>query len=111
VLVGGRQGKGGKMSASAANTAIYVSDTAKQVKDKINKYAFSGGQETAELQRQLGANIQVRQESKHCILVPICHTLTDPCRPGMTMTMMMMMMMMMMMIVVVSCRWTCRTST
>lgn len=53
------QGKGGKMSASAANTAIYVTDTGKSIKTKINKYAFSGGQETAELQRQLGANLEV----------------------------------------------------
>jgi len=38
------QGKGGKMSASEANTAIYVTDTPKMIKNKINKYAFSGGQ-------------------------------------------------------------------
>ena len=76
------------MSGSLANTAIYVTDTAKQVrnyrssvtdnnirqiKTKINKHAFSGGQETMELQvqtyiitlmgnatqRQLGANLEV----------------------------------------------------
>ena len=29
------------------------------IKDKINKHAFSGGQATLELQRQLGANIDV----------------------------------------------------
>ena len=61
------QGRGGKMSGSLANTAIYVTDTAKQVrnyrssvtdnnirqiKTKINKHAFSGGQETMELQVQ-----------------------------------------------------------
>jgi len=53
------QGKGGKMSASMASTSIYVSDTAAQIKKKVNKYAFSGGQETLELQRELGANIEV----------------------------------------------------
>lgn len=46
------------MSASDANTAIYVTDTPKQIKKKIGG-AFSGGQETAELQRQLGANLEV----------------------------------------------------
>lgn len=44
------QGRGGKMSGSAANTAVFVTDTPKQIKDKINKHAFSGGQETLELQ-------------------------------------------------------------
>ena len=29
-----------------------------QVKDKINKHAFSGGQETLELQREKGADIE-----------------------------------------------------
>jgi len=53
------QGRGGKMSGSMANTAVYVTDTPKQIKDKINKHAFSGGQETLELQRELGANVDV----------------------------------------------------
>lgn len=53
------QGRGGKMSGSLANTAVYLTDTPKQIKDKINKHAFSGGQETLELQRQLGANLSV----------------------------------------------------
>ena len=52
------QGNAGKMSGSVANTAVYVTDTPKQIKDKINKHAFSGGQETLELQRKLGANIE-----------------------------------------------------
>lgn len=50
------QGFGTKMSASASHTAIYLTDTPKQIKDKINKYAFSGGRETVELHRQLGGN-------------------------------------------------------
>ena len=53
------QGSKTKMSASNANSAIYVTDTAKQIKKKINKHAFSGGQETTELHRKLGANIEV----------------------------------------------------
>jgi tryptophanyl-tRNA synthetase len=53
------QGFDTKMSASAANTAIYVTDTPAQIKKKINKYAFSGGQETLELQREKGADVSV----------------------------------------------------
>ena len=53
------QGMGGKMSGSVANSCIYLTDTPKQIKDKINKHAFSGGQETLELQRELGANVDV----------------------------------------------------
>lgn len=53
------QGPGGKMSASNPNSAVYMSDSAAQIKKKINKYAFSGGQETAELQRELGGNPDV----------------------------------------------------
>ena len=34
------------MSASDNKSAIFVTDTAKQVKNKINKYAKSGGGET-----------------------------------------------------------------
>jgi len=51
------QGRGGKMSASTANSAIFVTDTPKQIKNKINKHAVSGGQETVELHRKLGANL------------------------------------------------------
>ncbi|CAI6334165.1 unnamed protein product [Periconia digitata] len=50
------QGAGGKMSASNPNSAIFMSDTEKQVKNKINKHAFSGGQETLELHREKGGN-------------------------------------------------------
>ena len=47
------------MSGSMANTAVYLTDTPKQIKDKINKHAFSGGQDTADKQRELGANLEV----------------------------------------------------
>lgn len=50
------QGAGGKMSASNPNSAIYMSDTPKNIKNKINKHAFSGGQETLELHREKGGN-------------------------------------------------------
>jgi tryptophanyl-tRNA synthetase len=50
------QGAGGKMSASNPNSAIFMSDTEKQVKKKINTHAFSGGQETLELHREKGGN-------------------------------------------------------
>jgi tryptophanyl-tRNA synthetase len=47
----------GKMSASAAaETAIYTTDSAEEVKKKINKYAFSGGRDTLEEHRKLGGN-------------------------------------------------------
>ncbi|KAK1281027.1 hypothetical protein QJS04_geneDACA003038 [Acorus gramineus] len=53
------QGENGKMSASDPNSAIYVTDTAKDIKTKINKYAFSGGQDSIENHRKYGANLEV----------------------------------------------------
>ncbi|KAI1358780.1 tryptophanyl-tRNA synthetase [Xylaria arbuscula] len=53
------QGPGSKMSSSVDSSAIFMKDTPNQIKNKINKYAFSGGQETAELQRELGGNPDV----------------------------------------------------
>lgn len=53
------QGPGSKMSASVDTSAIFMNDTPARIKNKINKYAFSGGQDTAELQRQLGGNSKV----------------------------------------------------
>ena len=46
----------GKMSASLSETAIYLSDDEKTVKNKIMKYAFSGGQATIDEHRRLGGN-------------------------------------------------------
>lgn len=48
------QGAKSKMSASDTNSAIYLTDTPKQIKNKINKYAFSGGRDTVEEHRKLG---------------------------------------------------------
>jgi len=52
-------GPEGKMSASEPSTAIYLSDSKKEVREKIYKYAFSGGQPTVELHRKLGGNPDV----------------------------------------------------
>ncbi|VVB58023.1 Tryptophan--tRNA ligase [Candidatus Anstonella stagnisolia] len=49
-------GTEGKMSSSAADSAIWLSDDAKAVKNKINKYAFSGGKSSMEEHRKLGGN-------------------------------------------------------
>jgi tryptophanyl-tRNA synthetase len=48
------QGPGSKMSASVDSSAIFLNDTQKKIKDKINKHAFSGGQDTLEKHRELG---------------------------------------------------------
>ncbi|KAJ9560314.1 hypothetical protein OSB04_005474 [Centaurea solstitialis] len=53
------QGETGKMSASDANSAIYVTDSQKDIKYKVNKYAFSGGQDSVENHRKYGANLEV----------------------------------------------------
>ncbi|KJZ79012.1 Tryptophan--tRNA ligase [Hirsutella minnesotensis 3608] len=53
------QGPGSKMSASDDTSAIFLSDSAKQIKTKINKYAFSGGRETLEEHREKGGNADV----------------------------------------------------
>jgi tryptophanyl-tRNA synthetase len=37
------QGAHTKMSASEPNSAVFVTDTPKQIEDKVKKYAFSGG--------------------------------------------------------------------
>mmetsp|Transcript_13118 Transcript_13118/g.35335 ORF Transcript_13118/g.35335 Transcript_13118/m.35335 type:complete len:417 (-) Transcript_13118:772-2022(-) len=53
------QGDNAKMSASDPNSAIYVSDSAAQIKKKVNKYAFSGGRATVEEHREFGGNCDV----------------------------------------------------
>ena len=47
------------MSASDANSSIFLSDTPKQIKNKINKYAFSGGGATVEEHKEKGGNCDV----------------------------------------------------
>lgn len=50
------QGLNTKMSASIQTSAIYSTDTKAQIKQKINKYAFSGGKDTLEEHRLKGGN-------------------------------------------------------
>jgi len=47
------------MSASDANSAIYLTDTPEVIKTKINKHAVSGGRETVEEHREKGAVLEV----------------------------------------------------
>jgi len=53
------QGPGTKMSASIDESAIFMKDTPAQIKNKINKYAFSGGKVTVEEHRELGGDTSV----------------------------------------------------
>ncbi|XP_049755579.1 tryptophan--tRNA ligase, cytoplasmic [Elephas maximus indicus] len=53
------QGAQTKMSASDPNSSIFLTDSAKEIKTKVNKYAFSGGRDTIEEHRQLGGNCDV----------------------------------------------------
>lgn len=53
------QGPSSKMSASDDTSAIFMTDTPKQIQKKINKYAFSGGRDTIEEHRKLGGNPDV----------------------------------------------------
>uniref|UniRef100_S4R4K0 Tryptophan--tRNA ligase, cytoplasmic n=1 Tax=Petromyzon marinus TaxID=7757 RepID=S4R4K0_PETMA len=53
------QGAQTKMSASDPNSSIFLTDTAKQIKSKVNKHAFSGGRDTIEEHRKLGGNVEV----------------------------------------------------
>jgi len=53
------QGAQTKMSASDATSSVFLTDTANQIKKKINKYAFSGGKDTIEEHRQYGGDCDV----------------------------------------------------
>ena len=48
-----------KMSSSDPNSAIFLTDTPNDIKNKINKYAFSGGAPTIAEHREKGANLDV----------------------------------------------------
>lgn len=48
-----------KMSASDKTSSIFLTDSPKEVANKIKKYAFSGGRDTLEEHRRLGANLDV----------------------------------------------------
>ncbi|KAF8654065.1 hypothetical protein AX16_003598 [Volvariella volvacea WC 439] len=53
------QGPQSKMSASDPNSSIFMTDTPAQIKNKINRYGFSGGKETEEEHRRLGGDTEV----------------------------------------------------
>lgn len=53
------QGPQTKMSASDANSSIFMTDKQNQIKNKINKHGFSGGKETEEEHRRLGGDTEV----------------------------------------------------
>ena len=48
--------KGGKMSSSDTSSYIALTDSEKEVEQKIKKYAFSGGKDTLEQHRKEGGN-------------------------------------------------------
>lgn len=50
------QGPGSKMSASVDSSAVFMKDTPKQIKDKINRFAFSGGRDTVQEHREKGGD-------------------------------------------------------
>lgn len=52
-------GAQGKMSSSEAIKGILSTDNPNEVKNKINKYAFSGGRDTLEEHKKLGGNTEV----------------------------------------------------
>jgi tryptophanyl-tRNA synthetase len=51
-------GTTGKSSSTGLGKAILMTEDAKTVKNKINKYAFSGGRDTVEEHRKLGGNVE-----------------------------------------------------
>lgn len=53
------QGAEGKMSSSNENSAVFLTDTPEEIERKIKEHAFSGGQDTKQLQQELGANLDV----------------------------------------------------
>lgn len=53
------QGAQTKMSASDANSSIFLTDSPKLIKSKINKHAFSGGKDTIEEHREKGGDCDV----------------------------------------------------
>lgn len=52
------QGAQSKMSASDPTSSIFLTDTPEEIKDKINKYAFSGGQATEGEHRKKGGDCE-----------------------------------------------------
>jgi tryptophanyl-tRNA synthetase len=53
------QGATGKMSSSNENSAVFLTDSPDDIKNKIMHHAFSGGRETKAKQQELGADLEV----------------------------------------------------
>jgi len=53
------QGSKTKMSSSTTVSAIFLTDSAEEIKKKVNKYAFSGGRDTLEEHREKGGDLTV----------------------------------------------------
>lgn len=53
------EGSQSKMSGSSGAPAILVTDSAKQIRKKVMKYAFSGGRDTVEEHRKFGGRSDV----------------------------------------------------
>ena len=58
------------MSASKSSSAVFVTDDATTIKNKINKHAFSGGGATKEEQEANGDSPMLRRDSR-CICYAI----------------------------------------
>ena len=56
IMIPSLLGPGGKMSASDEKSTFYTTDSPEQVKKKINKYAFSGGQSDIDEHRKIGGD-------------------------------------------------------
>lgn len=53
------QGALGKMSASNTDSAVFLTDSDEDIRRKVMTHAFSGGRDTAKLQKELGADLDV----------------------------------------------------
>ncbi|KAK2710969.1 hypothetical protein QYM36_012213, partial [Artemia franciscana] len=53
------QGANSKMSASDPNSAIFLTDTHEEIKEKINKYAYSGDRDTVKEHQEKGGDCSV----------------------------------------------------
>lgn len=52
-------GKNSKMSSSSSQPTLYLTDSDKEICDKIKKYAFSGGGKTLQEHKEFGANLKI----------------------------------------------------
>lgn len=53
------QGSKTKMNASDSNSAIFMTDSERDIEKKIKRYAFSGGGQTLELHQKHGGNLDI----------------------------------------------------